>query len=102
MEYAIILIKTKAEDTALEIAGRQICQLKDKAYQYNIAVVDCLLTCAGLADILKKLKSICETMAIDSVLIYEPKQVCKNVTEYNTFVDTLAKNYGIKVRALRY
>lgn len=102
MEYAIILVKAKSDDTSLDIAGRQICQLKDKAFQYNIAVVDCILTSAGLTDIMKKLKSICETMAIDSVLIYEPKQVCKNVTEYNTFVDTLAKNYGIKVRALRY
>lgn len=102
MEYAIILIKTKTDDTALEIAGRQICQLKDKAYKYNILVVDCILTSAGTKDILKKLKGICETMSIDSVLIYEPKQICKNITEYRTFVDTLAKEYGIGVRALRY
>ena len=42
MEYAIILVKTKTEDTALEIAGRQICQLKDKAFQYNIIIIDCI------------------------------------------------------------
>ena len=102
MEYAIILIKTKTDDTALEIAGRQICQLKDKAFQFNIIVIDCILTSAGAKDILKKMKSICETTAIDSVLIYEPRQICKNVTEYNSFVDTLAKEYGVRVRALRY
>lgn len=102
MEYAIILVKTKTEDTALEIAGRQICQLKDKAFQHNIIIIDCILTCAGTKDILKKLKSICETTAIDSVLIYEPKQICKTVSEYRTLVDTLAKDFGIRVRALRY
>lgn len=101
MEYGVIAIKAKSDKASLKTLMYQTAQITTRATKANIQIVDCIVTFGSARDVLREVKQIDAKKHFDSLLIYAPSQLCKNMEEYTVLEQTLAKDFKIGIRSYR-
>ena len=101
MEKAVIALKVKSDKSGIRTAVYQACQLAMQAWRSGIEVVDCVITFGGARDILREVKVIDAKERFDTLLIYSPRQICKDKIEYLEFENFMTECFKVGIKYLR-
>lgn len=102
MPKALIVLKSTNNRQASEDCAWQCAQLTEFCIQSKVKPIGCVVSHAGINDMIKRVKSADRTKRFDYVVIYSPTQIAKSEQEYEDFVTTLNEDFQVKVIPYRY
>lgn len=102
MVRALILLKSTNNRQACEDCAWQCAQLTEFCIQSKVKPVGCVVSHAGIKDMIKRVQSADKTKRFEYVVIYSPTQIAKSEQEYQEFVTTMHEEFQVKVIPYRY
>lgn len=101
MNRALILLKAANNRQANEDCAWQCCQLTMFCITNKVKPIGCVVSHAGIKDMVKRVHSADKTKRFEYIVIYSPNQVAKSEAEYMDFIKTMADEYQVRVIPFR-
>jgi len=102
MPKALIVLKSANNRQAAEDCAWQCAQLTEFCIANKVKPIGCVVSHAGINDMIKRVKSADRTKRFDYVVIYSPTQIAKTTQEYDEFVTAMNDEFQVKVIPYRY
>lgn len=97
MTYAVMALKTKADKSSIKNLAYQVAMITTRCVKPNVKIIDCIVTFGGVKDIIREIRNLDKTKSFQYLLIFSPKQIAKNQSEYEYLVSTLWNEFKVKV-----
>lgn len=94
---AVVAIALSSSKKSITEFGYQVARIVTKCTQENINVFKIIPTFTYTKDVLAEIKILTAHVDFDFVIVYAPSQIAQTAKEYNTFVATMSKSYGVQV-----